>query len=95
MQFAITAYDYTDADALERRLACREAHLAGVRELIDQGHFLSGGAILDGDGRMVGSTLHMDFPDRASLQRWLEQDPYVTQRVWDRIDVREARFVAR
>jgi hypothetical protein len=42
---------------------------------------------------MIGSTLHLDFPDRASLDKVLESDPYVRGQVWDRIDVSEARFV--
>ena len=93
MHFVVTAMDFTDAGALERRMAQREAHLRGVKELIAQGHFLSGGAILDSNGRMIGSTLHLDFPDRASLDKVLESDPYVRGQVWDRIDVSEARFV--
>ena len=93
MQFAVTALDHTDPDALSRRLAHREAHLAGVRELIAKGHFLSGGAILDDNGNMIGSTLHLDFADRATLDRSLQNDPYVAGKVWDRIDVRQVRLV--
>lgn len=29
-QYAVVAYDYTDDEALERRLANREAHLEGI-----------------------------------------------------------------
>ena len=93
MQFVVTAMDYTDPDAMTRRMANREAHLAGVRELIANGHLLSGGAILDDQGRMIGSTMHLDFPDRASLDRTLQNDPYVTGKVWDKIDIRLARIV--
>ncbi len=93
MQFVVTAMDYTDADALARRMAHRETHLAGVRALIAQGHFLSGGAILDDSGNMIGSTLHLDFPDRASLDLTLQSDPYVAGKVWDKIDVRQVRLV--
>lgn len=93
MQFVITAMDFTDAGALDRRMAQREAHLAGVRQLIASGNFLSGGAILDASGRMIGSTLHVEFPDRASLDAVLQRDPYVTGNVWQVIDVREARLV--
>jgi uncharacterized protein YciI len=93
MQFVITALDYTDADALNRRMANRELHLAGVRKLIADGHFLSGGAILDDDGRMIGSTLHMQFPARADLDAQLRSDPYVAGKVWEKIDVREVRLV--
>jgi hypothetical protein len=93
MQFVVTALDHTDADALQRRLANREAHIAGARKLIAEKRFLSGGAILDDTDRMIGSTLHLDFPDRASLEQYLQQDPYVSGRVWDRIDIRPARFL--
>jgi hypothetical protein len=93
MQFVVTAMDFRDAEALERRMAQREQHLAGVREMIAQGSFLSGGAILDETGKMVGSTLHLEFSDRAALERKLQQDPYVTGRVWERIDIRQARLV--
>ena len=93
MQFVVTALDYTDADALNRRMANREQHLAGVHKLIAAGRFLSGGAILDDDGRMIGSTLHMDFPTRADLDAQLRGDPYVAGKVWEKIDVRQARLV--
>lgn len=93
MQFVVTALDYTDADALNRRMARREEHLAGVRQLIADGRFLSGGAILDDDGKMIGSTLHLDFPTRADLDAQLGGDPYVSGKVWETIDVRQVRLV--
>jgi uncharacterized protein YciI len=93
MQFVVTAFDYTDASALERRLSQREAHLAGVRELIAARHFLSGGALLDDAGKMIGSSLHLEFPDRASLDAQLARDPYVTGKVWEKIEVRPVRLV--
>lgn len=93
MQFAVTAMDFTDPGALERRMAYREAHLDGVRRLIAEGRFLSGGAILDDDGKMIGSTLHLEFPDRESLERHLDGDPYVAGRVWEKIDIRPVKLV--
>jgi uncharacterized protein len=93
MQFVVTALDYTDADALDRRMANREQHLAGVKKLIAEGRFLSGGAILDDAGKMIGSTLHMDFPMRAELDAQLRSDPYVSGRVWETLDVRQVRLV--
>ncbi|WNL39247.1 YciI family protein [Halomonas sp. PAMB 3232] len=93
MQYVITAYDFTDDDALARRMANREAHLAGVKKLIAQGHFLSGGAILDDEGRMVGSTVHVAFESRAALDEWIDQDPYTLGRVWETFDIREVRLV--
>jgi uncharacterized protein len=93
MQFVVTALDYTDADALNRRMANREQHLAGVRTLIGTGQFLSGGAILDDSGKMVGSTLHVEFPSRADLDAQLRSDPYVAGRVWEKIEVRQVKLV--
>jgi uncharacterized protein YciI len=93
MQFVVTALDHTDADALQRRLANRDAHIAGARTLIADKRFLSGGAILDDAGRMIGSTLHLDFPDRASLEQYLQQDPYISGKVWDRIEIRQVKLL--
>lgn len=93
MQFVVTAMDYPDADALARRMQHREAHLTGVRQLISEGRFLSGGAILDEDGKMIGSTLHLEFPDRESLELHLAGDPYVAGRVWETIDIKPAKLV--
>jgi uncharacterized protein len=94
MHFVVTAIDHTDEGALARRMANREAHLAGVRQLIANQQFLSGGAILDDSGKMIGSTLHVDFPDRVTLEACLQRDPYVTGRVWESVEIRPARFVA-
>lgn len=93
MQYVVTAYDFTDDDALSRRLANREAHLEGVQRMIEEGRFLSGGAILDDAGRMIGSTVHVAFDTRVALDAWLAQAPYTTGRVWETLDVREVRLV--
>jgi uncharacterized protein YciI len=93
MQFVLTALDYTDEDALARRLANREAHLAGAKKLVAEGKIISGGAIMDDTGRMIGSTIHLDFPDRASLEAHLANDPYVTGKVWEKIEIRPAAFL--
>lgn len=93
MQFVVTAMDYTDEDALNRRMENREAHLDGARQLIAEGRFLSGGAILDEQEKMIGSTLHLEFPDRESLEAHLQKDPYISGKVWETIEIRAARLV--
>lgn len=90
MQFVVTALDYTDDGALQRRMDNREAHLAGVRELVAAGKILSGGALLNDDGKMIGSSMHVDFPDREALEKCLQSDPYVTGKVWEKIDIKPA-----
>jgi uncharacterized protein YciI len=91
MQFLVTAKDGTDDDAIERRKRVRPTHLAGIAPLVEDGHVLVGGAILNEDGDMVGSMLLVEFPDRTAVDAWLARDPYVTDGVWKEIEVRPFR----
>jgi len=95
MEFLVVAYDGSDAGAMDRRLKAREAHIEGARRLKSAGNFIAGGAILDDDGRMVGSTLYMDFPSRSEFDDWLARDPYVTGGVWVDVKVEPVRLVFR
>ena len=91
-QFLVIARDGDDAGAPARRLAAREAHLAGIRPRVERGEIVVGGAILDeATGAMVGSTVVADFPDRAALDAWLSSDPYVTGDVWRHGEVMPVR----
>lgn len=92
MQFLVIARDGEDAQALDRRLKVREAHLAGARKLAAEGRIVEGGAILDDDGKMLGSAVIVDFPGRAALDDWLKNDPYVTGDVWRKIDIMPFRL---
>jgi uncharacterized protein YciI len=92
MQFLVLGYDGTDEGALDRRMAAREAHLKQFRERCEQGVFLYGSAILDDDGKMIGSMIVCDFPSRETLQaEWLDREPYVLGEVWKRIEVKRAQ----
>lgn len=87
MQFLVTGYDGADDQALSRRMAVREKHLAGMSKLREGGQLLYAAAMLGEKGQLSGSTLVMDFPDRAALDAWLKTEPYVTGDVWRRIEV--------
>ncbi|KKB44781.1 YciI family protein [Bacillus thermotolerans] len=87
MQYIVTAYDGTDEHALDRRLAAREAHLKSVEKRVQEGQHLYGAALLDEGGRMIGSVMVVDFPSREELDQWLEVEPYVTEKVWQKIDI--------
>jgi len=93
MQFAVTAMDHRDPGAHQRRLDAREKHLARVRLMIIDGSFLSGGAILDTGGKMVGSSMHLQFESREALNTWLSTDPYITGHVWETVHIREVKLV--
>jgi len=93
MEFLVVALDGTDADALARRMAAREAHLSAFKKLRERGHVVSGGALLDDDGGMIGSALILDFPDRASVEKCIAEDPYTRGDVWRDVTIRAFRLV--
>jgi uncharacterized protein YciI len=87
VQWLIIARDGADAQAQERRMAARPAHLENAAELQAAGHLLVGGALLGDDGRMIGSACVAQFATRAELDQWLSTDPYVTGNVWQEIQI--------
>jgi uncharacterized protein YciI len=91
MQFLVVAYDGTDAGALERRLKAREAHLKSAQEMYDNGKWLYAAAILNDDGKMIGSMIVCEFPSRDELDQWLKEEPYVAGNVWQKIEVNRAQ----
>ncbi len=91
-QFLIIAYDGTDPEAPNRRKAARPLHFEGLGPMVGRGEIKAGGAILDDAGAMIGSSTIVEFPSRAELDAWLAREPYVTQGVWQRIEVRPFRL---
>ena len=91
MQFLITAYDGTDSEAQARRSAARPAHIDKAQTLLAGGHVLIGGAILNEKEEMIGSSLVVEFESREILDQWLQNDPYVTAKVWQDITVQAFR----
>jgi len=91
VQFMVTGYDGTDPGALARRLAVREHHLELGAKLTAEGRMLHGSAIVDDDGRMIGSVLILDYPSRADLDAWLAIEPYAVCDVWRRIEIVRVR----
>ena len=92
MQFLLLAYDGTDPEALQRRLNVREEHLKRISLLKKSGEFLFGGAILDNNGKMIGSMIVYDFPDRQSLEERLQDDPYLKGKVWEKTEIHPFRL---
>ncbi|MGE5420390.1 MAG: YciI family protein [Chloroflexota bacterium] len=92
MQFLLTAFDGEDAGALERRMSVREEHLQKIENLKRSGGFLLGGAILDDNGKMIGSMILYEFPDRKSLDEKLQDEPYITKNVWKKVEIRPFRL---
>ncbi|SMD04555.1 hypothetical protein SAMN02746065_12419 [Desulfocicer vacuolatum DSM 3385] len=92
MQFIVTGYDGTDDKALDRRMAAREAHLAMAGDMHKKGRWLYAAAILDEAGKMMGSMIVCDFDSREAMEaEWLNSEPYVTGKVWERIEIKKAQ----
>jgi len=85
-QFLILANDYTDAEALNRRMAVREEHLARMRIEKAKGNFIIGGARLN-NNQMIGSMLVVELPAIEAVHEWLSIDPYVKDKVWENYEV--------
>jgi len=87
MQYIVLAYDGTDEKVLERRMAVRGQHLIVVEENFKAGKQIYGGAILNDNGNMIGSMMVMEYESRVELDKWLEVEPYVVEKVWDKIEI--------
>jgi len=92
MQFLILAYDATDSEALNRRMAAREAHIAHIAKAKAMGHAKMGAALLNAQEVMHGSCIIAEFDNRAALDAWIATDPYVVQKVWDKIDIQSCKI---
>jgi uncharacterized protein YciI len=92
VQYIVYAHDHTDEHALERRMAIRPDHLQGVREMKGRGQFHLGGALLDEQGRMIGSMMLVEFELEEDLRAWLDVEPYIVEGVWERYEVKPFRM---
>ena len=87
MQFLVIGRDGTDEKAMERRMAARKAHIELGEKLRLSGNMWYGVALWDENNQMIGSALLMDFPSKKELQEWLGKEPYVTEKVWESVEV--------
>ncbi len=89
MQFLIKAYD--GEGMLDKRMEVRLRHLEGMAKLGKR--IIVAGGLLDDEGRMKGSALVMEFPDRAALDEYLANEPYAAEGVWRKIEVETMNVV--
>ena len=89
MQFLIKAYD--GPNMLEKRMEVRPKHLEGMSRLSE--HIICAGGLLDDEGKMKGSAMIMDFDSRSELDAYLAAEPYVLEKVWEKIEVERLNVV--
>jgi uncharacterized protein YciI len=71
--YFILFYDYVH-DVVEKRAPYREAHLAMVRDYVDRGELVLGGAFAD---PVDGAAIVFKVDDRAKVEAFAAKDPYV------------------
>lgn len=89
MQFIIIAHD--GENMLDKRMAVRPQHLEGMAKLGD--HVICAGGLLDEEGKLKGSALVVEFEDRAAVDEYLSNEPYVINHVWEKIEVEQMNVV--
>ncbi len=91
MQFIVKAYD--GEVMLDKRMEVRPRHLEGIERIKE--HVICAGGLLDDEGKMKGSVLIMEYENRAQLDEYLANEPYVQERVWQKIEVERMNVVIR
>ncbi len=92
MLYAIVARDIPDS--VTARSATRERHLAYIKRLVDQGRIVLAGPLpaIDctepGPAGMYGSLLIVEFDSLDEAQDWADNDPYLTDGVFEEVIVK-------
>ena len=89
MQFVITAYD--GEGMLDKRMEVRPRHLEGMERL--KNHLVCAGGLLDEAGNLKGSVLVMEFQNREEVDKYLANEIYVQEHVWEKITVERMNVV--
>jgi len=87
-QYLVTGYDYTDESAFDRRMNVRPHHIDNLKVLKEKGNYLMGGAMIGDEGKMIGSTMIMQFETEEELEAWKQGEPYITQKIWESVDIK-------
>ena len=97
MWYAIISQDVKES--LPRRLAARDAHLARLKALTNEGRVLVAGphpaidANDPGDAGFTGSLVIVDFPSLVEARAWADQDPYIEAGVYESVVVKPFKLV--
>lgn len=97
MWYAIISQDVDES--LPLRAGAREAHLARLNDLADEGRLLIAGPhpALDaedpGPAGFTGSLVVAEFPSLIDAQKWADADPYVDAGVYSKVRVKPFKLV--
>jgi uncharacterized protein YciI len=95
MWYAIVGLD--NENSLDERQSARPAHLARLKQLLDEGRLLLAGPFpaIDaedpGPAGFDGSLIIAEFEDLEAARAWAQADPYVAAGVYRDVSVRPFR----
>jgi uncharacterized protein YciI len=72
----------------------RPHHLDGAKELKESGNYVIGGAMLNDEGKMIGSVMILQFESEEALEAWRQNEPYITQKIWETVDVKRFKVAS-
>ncbi len=87
MLFVIIGHDGLNGARL--RPTVRPAHLENLRPLVAAGKVLVGGPFTDGSGSLIVA----DFDDEDAARTFAQNDPYMLEGVFERVEVKPFRKV--
>lgn len=86
-------YGVDRPDMEETRTRIRPAHQARLREEWPGCRAVAGGPLTDDSGEhMNGTLLVFEADDRAAVEAFMAQDPYIIEGVFHRFDIRAWRW---
>jgi uncharacterized protein YciI len=89
MNFAVVRRDKPNSLAL--RMSERPRHLEYLKTVLDK--IAYGGALLDDEGKQIGSMLIIDVPDQAAAEAFAIADPFVDVGLFASTSVQPFRLV--
>jgi len=87
MLFVIIGHD--GPNGVRLRPTVRPAHLENLRPLVAAGKVIVGGPFTDGSGSLIVA----DFEDEDAAQAFAQNDPYMLEGVFERVEVKPFRKV--
>jgi uncharacterized protein YciI len=89
MLFAVIRHD--KPNSLGLRLSERPKHLEYLEVILDK--IMYGGALLDDEGKQIGSILLIEVADKAAADAFATGDPYVDAKLFASTSIRQFRPV--
>lgn len=87
MLFVIIGHDGPDGSRLRPKI--RPAHLDNIRPLVNAGRIVVAGPFTDGSGSLIVG----EFGSEAEALDFAQNDPYTTEGVFERVEVKPFRKV--